>query len=92
MIIIPFGMSEDPGVIEQLLGDQGMNVVFDVLGTGIIAGSIVAGLVHLDRIGKIKSVLKLRNSSLGSLNISPSLYLNNYTRSFSPAMTLTYRF
>jgi hypothetical protein len=92
LIIVPFGMSEDPGVIEQLFGDHGMNAVFDVIGTGVIAGSIVAGFVYLDRIGKIKSVLKLRNSNMGTLNISPNLRLNNYTGSFNPGITFTYWF
>ena len=84
--------SENPTFFEELVGEKGMNDIAMVTGAGIIIGGTIAGIVHMGRIGRIKSVLNYNYPSLGSLNISPTVILNSYTHSFCPGFTLTYNF
>jgi hypothetical protein len=86
------GMSDDPSIIEQILGDEGVNKVGMITGIGILIGGSIAGIVYLGRIGRIKSVINRNYPSVGSLDISPTIILNGYTRSSSPGFMLTYNF
>ena len=86
------GMSDDPSVIEQLLGDEDVNKVGMITGIGILIGGSIAGIAYLGRIGRIKSVINRNYPSVGSLDISPTIILNGYTRSSSPGFMLTYNF
>jgi hypothetical protein len=86
------GMSDDPSVIEQILGDEGVNKVGMITGIGILIGGSIAGIAYLGRIGRIKSVINRNYPSVGSLDISPTIILNGYTRSSSPGFMLTYNF
>jgi hypothetical protein len=86
------GMSDDPGWIEELLGDEGVNNIGMVAGAGIFAGGAIASIVYMGRIGSIKTAIRKNYPSLGSVNISPALLLNNYTKQFSPGLRLTYIF
>ena len=86
------GMSDDPSIIEQLLGDEGVNKVGMITGIGILIGGSIADIAYLGRIGRIKSVISRNYSSYGSLNISPKIILNGYTRSSSPGFRLIYNF
>jgi hypothetical protein len=85
-------MSDDPGWIEELLGDEGVNNIGMVAGAGIFAGGAIASIVYMGRIGSIKTAIRKNYPSLGSVNISPALLLNNYTKQFSPGLRLTYIF
>lgn len=86
------GMSEDPGFIEQLLGDDGVNKTGTYLGIGMMVGGAIASIVFAGRIGTIKSVIKNRYHSSGWLKISPSVILVSRTQIISPGFRLTYRF
>jgi hypothetical protein len=86
------GMSEDPSFIEQLIGDKGMDTIFLLTGAGMLAGGTIASMVHLGRIGKIKSVIRKNYPPTGSINISPAIILNSCTQSYYPGFTLTYNF
>jgi hypothetical protein len=86
------GMSDDPSVIEQLLGDDGVNMVGMIICGGVLIGGTIASITHLGRIGRIKSVINRNYPSSGSLNISPTIILNSYTRSSSPGLRLIYNF
>ena len=86
------GMSEDPSVFEQLIGDKGIDNILLYAGAGMLVGGTIASIVYLGRVGRIKSVIKKNYPSVGSLDISPAIILNSYTRSYSPGFTLTYNF
>ena len=86
------GMSNDPSVIEQLLGDEGMNKVGMIAGVGLMVGGTIASIVYIGRIGRIKSVINKNYPSFGSLDISPAIILNSYTRSYCSGFSLTYCF
>ena len=86
------GMSEDPGVIEQLLGDKGVNKIGLIAGAGILIGGTIASIVYIGRSGRIKSIIRRNYPTVGSLDFSPAVILNSYTRSSCPGFTLTYNF
>jgi hypothetical protein len=86
------GMSDDPTVIEQILGDKGVNKVGMITGIGILIGGTIAGVAYLGRIGKIKSVINKNYPALGSLDLSPAIVLNSHTRSYCAGFSLTYSF
>jgi len=86
------GMSDDPTVIEQLLGDDGVNKVGMITGAGLIIWGSIASIVHLGRIGRIRSVINKNYPSVGSLEISPAIILDGYARSFCAGFSLNYSF
>jgi hypothetical protein len=86
------GMSDDPTVIEQILGDEGVNKAGMITGIGILIGGSIASIVYIGRIGKIKSVINKNFPPFGSIDISPVIILSRYTRSSCPGLTLTYNF
>jgi hypothetical protein len=86
------GMSEDPGVIEQLMGDEGVNTAGFYTGAAILAGGAIASIAYLGRIARINSVMKKKYPAFGELNMSPAGVYNSSTKSFSPGFTLTYKF
>ena len=86
------GMSDDPTVIEQLLGDDGVNKVGMITGAGLFIWGSIASIVHLGRIGRIRSVINKNYPPLGSLRISPTIMSNGFTRSSCQGFSLIYNF
>ena len=86
------GISDDPSVIEQLLGDDGVNMVGMIISGGILIGGTIASIAYLGRIGRIKSVIHRNYPSSGLLNISPAVFLNSYMRTPCPGLRLTLNF
>lgn len=86
------GMSEDPGLIEQLLGDEGVNKVGEVVSLGITGAGIIAVIVYLTRVERIRSVINNNYPVLQSMKMSPVILVNNSSRHFSPGISLTWRF
>jgi hypothetical protein len=86
------GMSDDPTVIEQILGDDGVNKVGMITGAGLLIAGSIGSIVCIGRIGSIRSVINKNYPSLGSLDISPTIILNSYTRSSCSGFRLTYIF
>jgi len=86
------GMSDDPTVIEQLLGDNGVNMVGMIISGGILIGGTIASITYLGRIGRIKSVIHRNYPSFGSLNISPAVILKSNMRTPCPGFRLTLNF
>jgi len=84
------GMSDDPSWIEQLLGDEGVDDVGMIIGAGTFIAGSIASIVCLGRIGTIKSVISRNYPSFGSVNISPAIILNRFTRSYCSGFSLTY--
>ena len=69
-----------------------MGKTYIVAGAGMVAGGIITGIIYLGRFGKIRSTINNNYPSAGSLNVSPLLILNSYTKSYCPGFTLTYNF
>ena len=86
------GMSDDPSFLEELIGDEGMNKLGMAFGLGLLAGGVVGSVIHIGRTGKIRSVLRSNFPGTSSLQISPDIFLNKYTRTSCPGVRLTYNF
>jgi hypothetical protein len=83
---------EDPTFIEQLIGDEGMNTIYQGISAGLFVGGTIAIMAYLGRNARIKATIKKNYPKLGSLNISPTLLLNNHKVFYHPGITLTYNF
>ena len=86
------GVDEDASFIEQLLGSKFMGKTYIVAGAGMVVGGIITGIIYLGRFGKIRSTINNNYPSAGSLNVSPLVILNSYTKSYCPGFTVTYNF
>jgi hypothetical protein len=89
---LPFEPDEDPTVLEQLIGEKGMQKIGMGLGAGLFAGGVVAGAVYLGRIARIKSVLNRKYQIPGSLSLSPVVIPGKSNNSFSAGLTITVTF
>jgi hypothetical protein len=88
----PYVESDESTFWEQLLGERAINGMGIVMGAGLIAGGVIAGIVYLGRIGTINSTINRNYPSAGSLHISPTIILNSNSQSYSPGISLTYNF
>ncbi len=86
------GMGEDPGWLEQLIGDDGMNKIGMGLGIGLFAGGGIATMVHLERNSKIKAALRSNYPPAAYLKISPLMVSVNKCQSLSPGVRFTFNF
>lgn len=86
------GMSDDPTLLEQIMGDEGVNKAGMISGVAIVAAGTIAGIAYIGRTGKIRSTINKNYPPVGSLNISPAIISNSYTRKASPGIALTYNF
>ena len=86
------GMSDDPSWFEQIIGDEGVNKIGMTVSAGVLIAGTIISICHLGKIVRIKSAIANKDRSLGSLNISPAIRLNNFTRSFQPGLSITYNF
>ena len=89
---LPYEQDENSTFLEQLIGEKGMNGILIFTGAGILIGGSIACIAYLGRIGRIRSVINRNYSTSGSLKISPTLILPDYTRSYCPGLTVTYNF
>lgn len=86
------GMSDDPGFIEELIGDEGMDKIGIGIGLGLAAGGTVGCIVYGVRRGSIKSVINNRNPYSGTIDISPVVISNRITHSTTPALKVIITF
>ncbi|MCU0455244.1 MAG: hypothetical protein MUE74_02990 [Bacteroidales bacterium] len=89
---LPFEPDEDPTLIEQLIGEKGMQKIGMGLGAGLFAGGVVAGVVYLGRIARIKSVLNRKYQIPGSVSLTPVVIPGNSNSSLSAGLTITVTF
>ena len=89
---IGFGESEDPGFVEELIGEEGMNDIAIGTGIGMLVGGTIAGIACLGRMARIRSVINKNYPSFEGLNLTPAGVYNCYTKTFSPGIKLTYNF
>ena len=86
------GLDDDASIIAEILGSEFMGKAYIVIGAGIVAGGTMAGIICLGRIGSIRSVINNNYAPVGTLNVSPAIIFNSYTRSSCPGFALTYNF
>jgi hypothetical protein len=86
------GMSEDPGFIEELLGDEGVNKLGMVCSLAIMAGGSIYLIDSMGRMARIKSAINYNRPYSGSLSISP--YVMPFARngSFYSGLTISLKF
>jgi len=89
---IPYQLPDNPTILEQIIGENGMNVIEIVIGAAVLAGGSIASVCFLGRIGIINSAIERNNPVVGSLNISPALVLKSCSRSYYPGFRLTVNF
>ncbi len=87
---LPYEVNDESSFIEQLIGERGMKKIVMATGVGIAAGGLVAGIVYLGRIGKIKSVIKEYYASGAKIIISPDVLINN--QSMVAGFSVTFSF
>jgi len=88
---LPFEPDEDPTFLEQLIGEEGIKKIGMGLGAGLFAGGIVAGVVYIGRIGRIKSVLNRKYQVPGSVSFTPVVIPGN-SNSFCTGLTIRVTF
>ena len=86
------GMSDDPSWFEQTIGDEGVNKIGMTVSAGVLIAGTIISICHLGRIIRIKSAIGRNYPSIGSLNISPTIGLNSFTRTLHPGFSITYNF
>jgi hypothetical protein len=86
---LPYEITDESSVIEQLFGEKGMKKVLMVTGAGIAAGGAIAAVVCLGRIGRIKSVINEYYSLTGPFEVKPAVIVNSDMHTYCPGITLT---
>ncbi len=89
---LPYDEDENPTILEQLIGEKGMNDILIVTGVGILAGGTITCIAYLGRMGRIRSTINRNYPASGSLHITPVVVLNRYPYSFCPGLMLTFSF
>jgi hypothetical protein len=91
-LYLPYEVNDNSSFWEQLIGSKGMNYI--TLGTGVICviGGTFSTLGFLGRTARIKNTMNRNFPVLGSLNISPKIMFNNYSRTASAGVSLTISF
>ena len=87
-----FELSDNPTLLEQLMGKKGINDCAMVMGAGMMGAGVIVSISYEGRIGKIKSALSKKTPSTGSIRISPKLFPNRYTGSMQPGILMTLNF
>ena len=80
---------EDPGILEQIIGNEGMKKIGTVVSLGAVAGGGIACIILGDRRGKINTVIRNRNPYSSTLNISPTIISNSQGPYSGPGLKLT---
>ena len=83
---------DNPTMLEQLIGEKGMNDIFAALGAVVAVGGTIAFVGYLDRVGHIKTAIHRNFPITGSLHLSPGIIYNNYTASYQMGVTLSCSF
>ena len=83
---------DNPTMLEQLIGEKGMNDIFAGLGAAIFLGGTIGFFGYLERVGHIKTAIRQNFPISGSLHLSPRIIYTNYTASYHMGVTLTYNF
>jgi len=87
---LPYEINDESSFLEQLIGERGMKKIVMATGVGIAAGGLVAGIVYLGRIGKIKSVINEYYASGARLIVSPDILITD--RSPVAGFSVTFSF
>jgi len=76
IIITQYGdvvKKDNPSLMAEILGYEGMKTAFTLLGAGVLAGGSVGTIIYLGRIMRINKVLLYRDSNYGALHLSPTI-------------------
>lgn len=83
---------DNPTMLEQLIGEKGMNDIFAGVGAAMAIGGTIAFFGYLERVGHIKTAIRNNFPSVGSLHLSPEISYNNYTASLQAGVSITFNF
>ena len=86
------GESDDPTIIEDLLGDDGVNTAGVVISAGIAAVGSIMFLGSFVKNSTIHAALRRNYPITGYLKLCPEIMINKYTRTSVPGVRLTWTF
>lgn len=83
---------DNPTMLEQLIGEKGMNDIFAGLGAAVAVGGTIAFFGYLERAGHIKTAIHQNFPGMGTIHISPKINYDQYTGTGNFGVTLTCNF
>ena len=83
---------DNPTLLEQLIGEKGMNDICAGVGAALFVGGTIAFFGYLERVGHIKTAIRQNFPITGSLHLSPGIFYNNYTASYRMGVSVAYNF
>jgi hypothetical protein len=91
-LYLPYEINDQSSFWEQLIGSKGMNYIITGIGVGCVIGGTISTFSFLGRTAKIKNTMNRNYPITGSLNISPKIMFNNYTRTSCAGVSLSINF
>ncbi len=83
---------DNPTMLEQLIGEKGMNDICAGVGAAMVVGGTIGFFGYLERVGHIKTAIRQNFPISGSLHLAPRVIYNNFTASYRMGISLTYNF
>ena len=87
-----FDLSDNPTLLEQLMGKKGVNDAAMVIGAGLVIGGFISVVSSNSRVNKIKAALSKNFPALGAVRLLPAVIANIATRTVSPGVSLAINF
>jgi hypothetical protein len=91
-LYLPYEINDESSFWEQVVGSKGMSYVTTGIGVFCVAGGIISTFDFLGRTSKIKNTIKKNYPVPSSLNISPKIMFNKYSRTSCAGVSLTINF
>jgi hypothetical protein len=91
-LYLPYEITEESTFWEQLVGSKGMSYITTGVGVFCVVGGIISTFDFLGRTSKIKNTIQRNYPVTRSLNISPKIMFNKYSRTSSAGVSLTINF
>lgn len=86
------GIPDDATLFEQIMGAQGMKVIFGIAGIGMTIGGTVGFAAGLSRQAKVKKVMTEYNIPFSTLSIKPVMISANRSQNIFPGISMIIQF
>jgi hypothetical protein len=95
ILVIRYGepsVDEDSPLLEQLIGEKGMDAIGTVLCAGIAAGGVISGLDHFGRTIRIRKAIRRNYPYIREIDISAVFCTAGGNMPVAPGLALVFRF